>query len=147
MNKLLFPLMALLAACSQPTTATTANHPIPADVAPFIARVRAPALEEMQALSGGVLAIVDGCVRITEPTGNPGRLVVWPAETVVDASTGAVRIRNTRTGVEVSVGETVQLSGGEGSTIDPSQLAEPIPAACTGPYWIAGSQWMVQHQP
>lgn len=147
MNKLLFPLLTLLVACSQPTTATTASDPMPADVAPFIARASAPADAEMEALAEGVLTVVDGCVRITEPAGDPGRLVVWPATTAVDASIGAVRIRNTGTGVEVSIGETVRLSGGEAATIDPSQLAEPIPAACAGPYWIAGSQWMVQHQP
>ncbi|WP_395644554.1 hypothetical protein [Terricaulis sp.] len=147
MKKLIFLAVTALAACSQPTTtATTAGDPIPADVAPYIARARAPADAEMEALTGGVLTIVDGCVRITQPTGNPGRLVVWPAETTVDASTGAVRIRNGRTGVEVSVSETVQLSGGESAEIDQSQLAEAIPAACPGPYWIAGSQWMVQHQ-
>lgn len=145
MNKLIFLAAATLAACSQPTATTTATS-LPVDVAPFIARAAQPADAEMQALTGGVLSIVDGCVRIAPPTGNPGRLVVWPAETVVDASTGAVRIRNTRTGVEVAIGETVQLSGGEGAEIDQSQLAEPIPAACPGPYWFAGSQWMVQHQ-
>src|SRR5689334_3380412 len=125
MHKLIVVAAAGFAACYQPSVTTTAPS-IPADAEPSSARAPATADAQMEALTGGVLTIVDGCVRIAPPTGNPGRLVVWPAETMIDASTGAVRIRNMRTGVEVSVGETVQLSGGESAEIDPAQLAEAI---------------------
>jgi hypothetical protein len=62
-------------------------------------------------------------------------------ETVADASTGAVRIRNTANGSEVSIGDMIEMSGGEAAALDPTSLAEPIPAECAGPYWIAGAQW------
>jgi hypothetical protein len=98
---------------------------------------------EMEALVRGQLSIVESCVRIGSPVGNPGRLVVWPVETVADASTGAVRIRNTANNSEVSIGDMIEMSGGEAAALDPASLAEPIPSQCPGPYWIAGSQWRV----
>jgi hypothetical protein len=141
MNKRAFlALAAILAACN-PAPAPTTSQPVPIDLAPFIARQRVHADEEMAALVRGQLTVLDGCVRITSPVGNPGRLVVWPVETVADASTGAVRIRNTANDSDVGVGDMVEMSGGEASALDPNSLAEPIPATCRGPYWIAGSHW------
>jgi len=141
MNKFsLLALAAILAACN-PAPAPDTSQPIPTDVAPFTARQRVHADEEMEALVRGQLTIVEGCVRIGSPVGNPGRLVVWPVETVADASTGAVRIRNTANDSDVGIGDTIEMSGGEASALDPNSLAEPIPPQCTGPYWIAGSRW------
>jgi len=141
MNKFsLLALAAALAACNQ-ASAPAPSQPMPTDVAPFIARQRVHADAEMEALVRGQLTIVEGCVRIGSPAGNPGRLVVWPVETVADASTGAVRIRNTANDSDDGVGDMIEMSGGEAAALDPNSLAEPVPAPCTGPYWIAGSRW------
>lgn len=140
MNKLSIFAISALAACTAAPTPDT-SRPIPTDVAPFIARQRVHADGEMEALVRGQLTIVDGCVRITAPTGNPGRLVVWPVEAVADASTGAVHIRNTTNDSNVGVGDMVEMGGGEAAALDANSLTEPIPTQCTGPYWIAGSRW------
>lgn len=151
MKNIIFAAAALLAvACTPPASEAPTpppETPMPVDVAPFIARAGAPATEHMEALARGQLTIVDGCVRLTEPTGNPGYLVVWPFETSVDASTGAVRIRNSATGSEAGVGDRVEISGGEVASVDAAALAEPVPAECAGPYWIAGPQLTVVTAP
>ena len=138
----LLAITGILTGCNPAPTPTT-SQPMATDVAPFIARQRVHADEEMEALARGQLTIVDGCVRIASPVGNPGRLVVWPLEAAADASTGAVRIRNTANDSNVGIGDTIEMSGGEAAALDPNSLAEPIPARCTGPYWIAGANWRV----
>ena len=86
--------------------------------------------------------LVDGCVRIMMGADrDPGSLVVWPAGTTVDASTGAVRILNARSSGAASIGDRIEMGGGQVQALQADALVEPVPARCHGPYWIAGSSW------
>lgn len=128
--------IALLAACAAP------SRPVQTDVAPYIAVARQPTNAEMEALARGRLEIVDGCVRIMSGDDrDPGSLVVWPAGTTVDASTGAVRILNARSSSAASVGDSVAMGGGQVQALQADALVEPVPVRCNGPYWVAGSSW------
>lgn len=131
-----FAALTLFAACAAPAQ----DQPIPTDVAPYIAVARAPASAEMEALARGRLEIVDGCVRLMSADRDPGNLVVWPAGTTVDATTGAVRISNPRAEA-ASIGDRIQMGGGQVQALQADALVEPVPAQCHGPYWIAGSTW------
>jgi hypothetical protein len=94
--------------------------------------------QEMTALLIGTLVEEDGCLRVEE--GESSHLIIWPYDhTVIAAEDGTLQIRDGSGVVVARVGDVVRMGGGETRSLD-SVTPMEIPARCTGPYWIAGSQ-------
>ncbi|MBN1180301.1 MAG: hypothetical protein JXD18_13900, partial [Anaerolineae bacterium] len=92
---------------------------------------------EMTALLIGELRENDGCLRIGEE--GHGHLIIWPYDHTVTAEDGMLQILDGSGVLVARVGDVVRVGGGE--TRSPgSATPTEIPARCTGPYWIAGSQ-------
>jgi hypothetical protein len=91
---------------------------------------------EMMALMIGELVEADGCLRVRGAE-DRGLLVIWPYDhtLTVDAE-GVAEIRDGIGAVVARVGDTVEMGGGEASSLS-GAFAAGLPQACTGPYWIA----------
>jgi|CXWL01.1.fsa_nt_gi hypothetical protein len=104
-------------------------------------QARYPAGGEMMALARGRLALVDGCLRLQGNEGGAGVLVVWPSAALLQGASDEVRVVNPATNSVVALGDTVELGGGQGDEVNEAMLTGPVPSACVGPYWFAGSTW------
>lgn len=97
----------------------------------------------MEALTVGMLEVVDSCIRLVHQN-HPSYLVVWPPDVTLDTTQEFIQVR-TKTGQLVAqVGSLVQMSGGVVDTVAQVEakqaLSQPLPAECPGPYWIVGDQ-------
>jgi len=99
----------------------------------------------MAALLIGELVVEAGCLqvgtRVDTETDSflENYLVIWQADYFLTENNGRLQILDETGAVVAEVGETIYLGGGNVPSVDESQLREPIPAACTGPYWYMGS--------
>jgi hypothetical protein len=100
----------------------------------------------LSALTGGKLALIDGCLRLTREgeTGN-GDLIIWPDDHSpgIDEN-GTIQVSDSTGLVVARLGETIFMGGGESKSISALKtsvfgLQEEIPAECSGPYWIMGN--------
>lgn len=100
-------------------------------------QMRMPAGAELQALARGVLTLRDGCLRLGD--GPESRLIVWPSSAVLEIEGRVVRVRDQRMHTSVTLGDTIEMGGGESETLIQSALTAPT--QCNGPYWGAASGW------
>jgi len=107
-----------------------------APVTSFV-QMRMPAGAELQALARGVLTLRDGCLRLGE--GPDSRLIVWPSSAVLEIEGRVVRVRDQRMHTSVTLGDTIEMGGGESQALVQSALTAPT--RCPGPYWGAASGW------
>lgn len=107
-----------------------------APVTSFV-QMRMPAGVELQALARGVLTLRDGCLRLGD--GPESRLIVWPSSAVLEIEGRVVRVRDQRMHTSVTLGDTIEMGGGEGQALVQSALTAPT--RCPGPYWGAASGW------
>lgn len=98
----------------------------------------------MEALTGGELMLVDGCLRIGEEyAGQQGHLIVWPPGFWADEADSVIVVRDAA-GQEVArVGQFKELGGGAVPTVyagsDSSSGVQVLPPPeCPGPYWVVG---------
>jgi hypothetical protein len=103
-------------------------------------QARFPAGAEMAALARGRLALVDGCLRIVGPD-DEGSLIIWPSSALLAREGDRLVVRDRLQGTSVALGDMIEMGGGQGDSLDPTFLTAPIPAACVGPYWFAGTGW------
>ncbi len=97
---------------------------------------RSPAF--MLALLEGTLVVQDGCLRITRDEGS-SHLIVWQPDYFLNSREGTTEILDRNGVVVAQVGEAVRMGGGEVPVeAFERNLREPLPAACTGPYWVMG---------
>ncbi len=92
----------------------------------------------MMALLEGTLIVQDGCLRVTG-TGGASHLVIWQPDYLVNNRYGVLEVLNRDGAVVARVGKLVHMGGGE-VPLDRFErdLREPLPAGCTGPYWLMG---------
>jgi len=100
-------------------------------------QMRMPAGVELQALARGVLTLHDGCLRLGE--GPDSSLIVWPSSAVLEIEGRNVRVRDQRMNTIVTLGDTIEMGGGESAAIVQSALTAPT--HCAGPYWGAATGW------
>lgn len=152
---LLSGLMLTLAGCSDPISIddaasawATQNH---ASAAP--AQIFFPQLTPAKSLRAfpaallvGTLVEDQGCLRVIASDSNTSYLIIWPPEVSLSAVGQSVRVVAVG-GTAAQVGEQIQVGGGEVAPVGApimQELHEPIPPACTGPYWLAsGLVWPV----
>ena len=130
-----------LAGCGGPAPEAPPAEPaasVQPDAPPTFVLIRqapTPDRIELQALGGGMLFEKDGCLRIG--TAENSRLVLWPQ----DAERRPDGVFDPLTGATVRIGEPIVIGGGEIDGIRADGLADPIPAACEGPYWLGASRF------
>jgi hypothetical protein len=93
----------------------------------------------MAALLVGELVVMDGCLRVQVENSPESHLIFWQTDYFLNDNEGQLEILNRESDVVARVGEPIQLGGGEiPAPVDDDQLQAPLPAACTGPYWLMG---------
>ncbi len=110
-------------------TFPTHDEPLPTDYG--LGHVKVELVEE------------DGCLRgrghdLNAP--NPSYLLVWPSGFEMNREGGAVGVRDRAGAVVARAGEEVRLSGRliQADSDHARQIAESVPAECTGPYYMVG---------
>jgi len=87
----------------------------------------------------------DGCLRV----GEAGPFVIWHHDSRVERTDdGRIKITDGYSGNTAYVGDEIAMGGGQGNRVPPatggkvevpSNVTEPIPAACaSGEIWMAG---------
>ncbi|MBP8251237.1 MAG: hypothetical protein KAX40_02655 [Herpetosiphon sp.] len=139
--KLYFLLCFILCACSsqviqQTTTPTIVENTL---ALPFFAAQLRPTPEPRpfrMAQMTGVLIVENGCLRMREEQSDKTFLVLWSAEPIIKQDS----VFDPRTNKTAFFGQRVELSGGEipADSWTFTQLKQPIPSDCHGPYWEGG---------
>jgi hypothetical protein len=102
--------------------------------------------EFMTALLIGELVVEAGCLQVRTRVDTETEsfledyLIIWQADYFLTENNGRLQILDETGTVVAEVGQTIYLGGGGGNalSVDESYLREPIPPACTGPYWYMG---------
>ena len=93
----------------------------------------------LDALLVGELVSENGCLRLRKIDEGIDHLIIWRQTADMTADGQGVRITD-ESGVSssFSVGEKLQMGGGETKNLDEVQksLVQPIPGNCPGPYWL-----------
>ena len=91
----------------------------------------------MEAETQDELLLENGCLRLKRLSKND-LLLIWPPRFELTVDGEDIRISD-GSGVSVSVGETIELGGGEKKIAHLKAMVEPpIPNHCPGPYWVIG---------
>ncbi len=97
----------------------------------------------MDALTRGTLVLTDNCIRLERGESLANYLLVWPPDFNFTDENGAIKILNGENEIVASIGDRVQMSGGEIHLL--SQLdkfiQEQVPSQCPGPYWVMGYEF------
>lgn len=94
----------------------------------------------MLALFEGELIVENGCLRVQPDGSDTSHLVIWQPDYFASNNNGAIEIVDRDGAVVGRVGEQINMSGGEVSSLDERQLRDRLPANCSGPYWLAGNE-------
>jgi hypothetical protein len=97
----------------------------------------------MDALARGTLVLADNCIRLERDKPLANYLLIWPPDFNISIENGTIKIVNGDGKIVASIGDRVQMSGGEIhllSQLDKS-IQEQVPPQCTGPYWIMGYEF------
>lgn len=96
----------------------------------------------MEALLEGELVLENGCLRVRSAHGSvdePSILIIWDLRFSTRTEQGIIQVIDSQTGnVLASVGDFVQMGGGEVPTPTYLGLVSPLPEDCPGPYWLVG---------
>lgn len=93
----------------------------------------------MTALLIGDLVVEAGCLRIRDIYTGESRLVIWQADYFLTDNNGVLAILDETGAVAAQVGERVFLGGGEQPALNETELRQPLPDSCGGPYWRMGN--------
>lgn len=92
----------------------------------------------MTALLIGNLVVEDGCLRIRDVYTGESRLIIWQADYYLTVNDGVLAILDETGAVVAQVGGRVYLGGGEQRAVNESEMRQPLPESCGGPYWRMG---------
>lgn len=109
---------------------------VPTSTAPVVVSTR------MTALLEGKLESEGRCLKITYPEGHEAYTLAWPADFrySFDGKTLVVEDMLLGGSKTWSVGDTIEIGGGELANLD-SSLSDTVPEECGGPYWVFGG-WL-----
>ena len=102
-----------------------------------------PEPTRLTALLFGKLVEVEGCLRVNEVDNGASYLLAWPPDFAVSMEEDTVHILD-GSGKEImlQIGEMARISGGEvhSSEYLDERVQQKLPANCSGPYWVVGSE-------
>jgi hypothetical protein len=134
--------LSIDACTSQPTPSLTS---IPTDTATSLPPPDAH-FPQMEILTGGIemlirgeLALENGCLRVSNTNTSTGDsfLLIWDEKFATRTEQGVVQVIDVQTGeVLASVGDYVEIGGGEAPADIEKYLKQPIPIECPEPNWI-----------
>ncbi len=150
MKSIRLSIMALtllaLAGCTEDTGAAEAGKDVP-EAVPVFVRNSVRTDVALEALMQGKLVVDrNGCLRIG---GAEGPFVIWHHDSRIERTEdGRIKITDGYSGNTAYVGDEIAMGGGQGNRVPPatggraevpSNVTEPIPAACAaGEIWTAG---------
>lgn len=106
----------------------------------FLPQLRVRSANFMTALLQGKLIVIEGCLRVCAGNNGDGHLIIWQPDYFLNDHNGKIEILDRDGQVVAVVGETIRIGGGE-MPMTPefeTQLREPVPDQCAGPYWLMG---------
>ena len=134
--------LSIDACTSQPTPSLTS---IPTDTATSLPPPDAH-FPQMEILTGGVdylvrgeLSLENGCLRVSNTNTSTGDsfLLIWDENFATRTEQGVVQVIDVQTGEALaSVGDYVEIGGGEAPADIEKFLKQPIPIECPEPNWI-----------
>ena len=97
----------------------------------------------MEALTRGTLVLENNCIRLGRGQSLANYMLVWPPDYKMSNENGTIQIENEDGNVVASIGDRVEMSGGEIHSISmlDEYIQEQVPPQCTGPYWIMGYEF------
>ena len=96
--------------------------------------------KEPEALVRGTLVLTDNCIRLERDKSLANYLLIWPPDFNIRFENSAVEIVNEDGKIVASLGDDVEMGGGEIhllSLLD-GFIQEQVPPQCPGPYWMVG---------
>ena len=141
-------LLAVLTACTSTTVSSLqpSENPLPGTSDPgetiYFPRQQKTEGERavMEALVRGTLVVTDNCIRLERNISLVNYLLIWPPDFNISNENGAVNILDENNNIVASIGDRVEMGGGEIhllSLLD-EFIQEQVPPQCPGPYWIVG---------
>ena len=97
----------------------------------------------MDALASGTLVLVDNCLRLKVNESDISYMLIWPPDFSLKDENGNVNILNENNKIVASIGDQVQMSGGEIKLLillDKS-IQEQVPSQCIEPFWLMGYEF------
>jgi hypothetical protein len=99
----------------------------------------------MEALVRSTLVLVDNCIRLQNQSDEVviDYLLIWPPDFNISNENGAVNILDENNNIVASIGDKVEMGGGEIhllSLLD-EFIQEQVPPQCPGPYWMVGDEF------
>lgn len=97
----------------------------------------------MDALTRGTLVLVDNCIRLERDPSLANYLLIWPPDFNFTNNNGTIQIVNGAGKTVASLGDDVEMSGGEIHSLSmlDKYIQEQVPPQCPGPYWITGYEF------
>jgi hypothetical protein len=146
----LLALLLVLAACTSTTVSSVqpSENPLPGTSDPgetiYFPQQQKTEGERavMEALVRGTLVLVDNCIRLQYQAGEVDidYLLIWPPDFNISNEDGAVNILDGNNNIVASIGDKVEMGGGEIQLLSllDKFIQEQVPSQCPGPYWIVG---------
>jgi hypothetical protein len=99
----------------------------------------------MDALTRGTLVLTDICIRLERDKSLANYLLIWPPDFNIHFENSAVEIVDGNGEIVASIGEYVQMSGGEIQSLSflDKSIQEQVPSQCPAPYWQMGYEFTV----
>jgi hypothetical protein len=91
----------------------------------------------LDALISGELVVTHGCLRVDDKYGN-NMLLVWPPGFSTRTEKGIIHVLDSTDKIVASVGDWIEVGGGEVPMPTYLGLVDPLPENCPGPYWLVG---------
>lgn len=91
----------------------------------------------LDALITGELVITNGCLRVNDTYGE-SVLLIWPPGFSTHPEQESIQVLDSTGKRVASVGDWVEVGGGEVPTPTYLGLIDPLPKNCPGPYWLVG---------
>jgi hypothetical protein len=105
---------------------------------PFFPQQRDAHPNNMTAFLTGNLILINDCLRVRDTT-NTSYLLIWPHGFSLNKKDNPMQLYDDKGQAVARVGDTLKIGGGEMRLEYVSNLVlQPVPANCSGPYWIVG---------
>jgi hypothetical protein len=132
-------IILLITACANQVTSADSSSSTspPSHGSSFPQQINTP-VAYMDALLTGELVVINGCLWVKDNYGNNPILLIWPPGFSAQAEQGIIQVLDSTGKRVASVGDWIEVGGGQVPTPTYLGLIDPLPENCPGPYWLVG---------